>query len=146
MPGDLKKSREKSNNQKKSQKSSGDQGCPPSTPTGVPCRVDEEEIPTTNRMELKLESPPTSKIQSEPAGESTDHSNAPAPSLCEDLLPPGGLTDKVQSEEEAASADLDQERDETQGGGCSETTPPSPPKEEDSKEEKKQHDSLNLTR
>uniref|UniRef100_A0A3P9GZ51 SH2 domain containing 3Ca n=1 Tax=Oryzias latipes TaxID=8090 RepID=A0A3P9GZ51_ORYLA len=144
--GDLKKSREKSNNQKKSQKSSGDQGCPPSTPTEVPSRVDEEEIPTTNRMELKLESPPTSKIQFEPAGESTDHSDAPAPSLCEDLLPPGGLMDKVQSEEEAASADLlDQERDETQGGGCSETTPPSPPKEEESKEEKKQHDSFNLT-
>ncbi|KAF6725903.1 SH2 domain-containing protein 3C [Oryzias melastigma] len=132
--GDSKKSREKSNNQNKSQKSSGDQSCPPSTPTGVPSRVDEDEISTPDRMELNLEPPLTSKIQFEPAGESKDHSNSPAPLLSEDLPPPSGLNDTVQSEEEVAESNdetstalLDQE---IQEDGCSEATPPSTPKEE----------------
>uniref|UniRef100_A0A3B3CVQ7 SH2 domain containing 3Ca n=2 Tax=Oryzias melastigma TaxID=30732 RepID=A0A3B3CVQ7_ORYME len=132
--GGAKKSREKSNIQNKSQKSSVDQSCPPSTPTGVPSRVDEDEISTPDRMELNPEPPLTSKIQSEPAGESRDHSNSPAPLLSEDLPPPGGLSDTVQSEEEVAESNdetstalLDQE---IQEDGCSEATPPSTPKEE----------------
>ncbi|RVE65684.1 hypothetical protein OJAV_G00118980 [Oryzias javanicus] len=131
--GDSKKRREKSNNLTKSQKSSGDQMCPPSTPTGAPSRVDEDEISTPDRMELKLEPPLTSKIQSEPADESKDHSNGPPPVLSEDLLPSGGLTDTVQTEEEAAGSNdetsaalLDQE---IQEDGCSETAPPYTQKE-----------------